>query len=68
MVGPGEAPITVGAFEGFGSRVLPVVAGQLVRAGEPPLAASPRAAIRLLACTQGQVVRAGSQGKASKNR
>ena len=31
MVGPGEAPITVGAFERLGSGVLPVVAGQLVR-------------------------------------
>ena len=50
MVGPGEAPITVGAFERFGSGVLPVVAGQLVGARESPLTASPGTAVRLLAC------------------
>jgi hypothetical protein len=50
MVGAGEAPITVGAFEGFGSGVLPVVAGQLVGARKPPLTASPGTSVRLLTC------------------
>jgi hypothetical protein len=48
MVGAREAPITVGAFEGFGSGVLPVVAGQLVGARKPPLTASPGTSVRLL--------------------
>jgi hypothetical protein len=50
VIRPGEAPITVGALEGFGSGVLPVVAGQLVGAREPPLTAGPGTAVRLLAC------------------
>ena len=33
VVGPGETPLTHFAFEGLGSGVLPVMAGQLVRPG-----------------------------------
>ena len=41
VVRPGEAPITVGALEGLGAGVLAVVAGELVGAGETPLAPLP---------------------------
>jgi len=63
MVGAGEAPITVGAFEGFGSGMLPVVAGQLVRPSESPLAARPGTPVRLLACK-----RTGLKGWSHENK
>jgi hypothetical protein len=44
-----EAAVTMPALEGFGARVFPVVARQLVRTGEPPLTTFPRAAVRLFA-------------------
>jgi hypothetical protein len=50
VVRAGEAALAVHALERLDPRVLPVVAGQLVRPGEPPLAAFPRAAIRLFTC------------------
>lgn len=50
VVGPGKAPVAVSALERFRARVLPVVARQLVAAGEAPLAALPRALVRFFAC------------------
>ena len=50
VVGAREAAIAVHALERLGARVLAVVARQLVGAREPPLAALPRALVRLLTC------------------
>ena len=54
VVGAGEAAVAHAALEGLGPRVLAVVAGQLVRAGEPPVAAFPGAFVRLLTCATDQ--------------
>lgn len=48
VVAPGEPAPALPALEGLGAGVLPEVAGQLVRAGEAPVAAGPRAKVRLL--------------------
>lgn len=48
VIGAGEAPVADGALEGLGPRVLPIVARQFIRAGEPPVAAFPRALVGLL--------------------
>lgn len=48
VVGPGEGARADGALEGFGARVFPVMARQLVRTGETPIAAVPRTPVRLL--------------------
>lgn len=53
VVGAREAAAAGDALEGFGSGVFPVVPGELVRSGEAPVAALPRAAVRLLACRGG---------------
>lgn len=50
MVGAGEAAATGEALEGLGTRVLPIVPGQLVGAGEAPVTAFPSAFIGLLTC------------------
>jgi hypothetical protein len=50
MVGPREGSLADGTLEGLGSGVLPIVARQLVRSGEPPLALWPVALVRLLPC------------------
>lgn len=53
MIGGGEsevAPVTVAAFEGLGSRVLPEVSCQLVAPRETPLTALPRAPVWLFTC------------------
>lgn len=50
VVGSGEGARADGALEGFGARVLPEVTRQLVRTSETPVAAVPRAPVRLLAC------------------
>lgn len=50
VVGAREAAAAHGALERLGPRVLPVVARQLVRAREPPVAARPAALVRLLTC------------------
>lgn len=50
MVGAGEAAAAGQALEGLGTRVLPIVPGQLVGAGKAPVAAFPGAFIGLLAC------------------
>lgn len=50
VIRAGEGARADGALEGLGARVLPVVPGQLVRAGESPVAALPRAPVRLLTC------------------
>jgi len=50
MVGPRERSLADGTLEGLGSGVLPVVARQLIRSGEPPLALRPVAFVRLLSC------------------
>ncbi|KAG8313520.1 hypothetical protein J6590_001991 [Homalodisca vitripennis] len=56
VVGAGEAPVAVAAFEGFGARVFPVVTGQLVGPRETPAAALPLAFVWLLSCnTHGMV-------------
>lgn len=43
-----EAAAAHRAVEGFSTRVLPEVTCQLIRAGETPIAALPRALVRLL--------------------
>lgn len=48
VVGSGEGARADGALEGFGARVLPEMARQLVGSGESPVAAVPRAPVRLL--------------------
>ena len=50
VVAAGEAAVAELALERLGARVLPVVTRQLIRPGEAPLAARPRALVRLLAC------------------
>lgn len=45
VVAPREAPFAHDALEGFGSGVLPVVAGQLIRSREAPLALWPLAGV-----------------------
>lgn len=52
VVGAREAAAAGDALEGFGSGVFPVVSGQLVRPGEAPVAALPRALVRLLPCSR----------------
>lgn len=52
MVGAGEAAAAGQALEGLGTCVLPIVPGQLVRAGEAPVAAFPGAFIGLLTCRE----------------
>lgn len=44
-----EATAAYGALERFGSRVLPEVARQLIRTGEPPITPLPRALVWLFA-------------------
>ena len=48
VVAAREPAAAVGALEGLGAGVLAVVAGELVGAGEAPLASLPRARVRLL--------------------
>lgn len=50
VVGAGEGSVAHLALEGLGAGVLAEVAGQLVRAGEAPVALIPRTAVGLLAC------------------
>lgn len=50
VVGAGEAAVTHSALERLGPSVLPVMARQLIRACEPPVAAIPGAFVRLLTC------------------
>lgn len=47
VVTPREAAVTMTTFEGFGAGVLPIVAGQLVTAGEAPATTFPLALVRL---------------------
>lgn len=49
VVGPREGPLAQVALEGLLARVLPEVARQLVRPGELPRAALPRALVRFFA-------------------
>lgn len=48
VVRSGKGARADGALEGLGARVLPVMARQLIRTGETPVAAVPRAPVRLL--------------------
>lgn len=48
VIGAGEAAVADGALEGLCPCVLPVVARQFIRAGEPPVAAFPCALVGLL--------------------
>ena len=50
VVGAGEAAAAGHTLEGLGAGVLPVVTGQLVRAGEAPITALPGTAVGLLPC------------------
>lgn len=50
MVGAGEGALTHLAFEGLGSRVLPVVSGELVRSREPPLTFWPVTPVGFFTC------------------
>lgn len=50
VVGPGEGARADGALERFGAGVLPVMTRQLVGTSEAPVAAVPRAPVRLLTC------------------
>ena len=52
VVGAREAALAVDAFERLGAGVFAVVARQFVAAREPPLAALPRALVRLLTCAK----------------
>lgn len=52
VVGAGEAALAVRTLERFDPRVLAVVSRQLIRAGELPCAAFPRALVGLLTCTE----------------
>lgn len=52
VVGAGEAAVAHPALERLGTRVLPVVAGQLVRPRKPPVAALPGALVGLLTCKE----------------
>ena len=54
VVGAREAAVAHAALEGLGPGVLAVVAGQLIRAREPPVAAFPGAFVRLLTCATDQ--------------
>jgi len=53
VIAPREAPLADDALEGFGPRVFPVVPGQLIRPGEPPLALRPLAGVGLLTWKNG---------------
>ena len=53
VVGAREAAVAHPALERLGPGVLPVVAGQLVRAREPPVTALPGALVRLFTCDRG---------------
>lgn len=53
VVGSGEGARADGALEGFGARVLSEMARQLIRTCEAPVAAVPRAPVRLLTCRTG---------------
>lgn len=55
VVGAGEAAVAHPALERLGTRVLPVVAGQLVRPRKPPVAALPGALVGLLTRVSPQV-------------
>lgn len=55
VVGPGERPVAQVALEGPVPRVLAVVPGELVRAGELPAAAFPVAVVGLLTCVRPEV-------------
>lgn len=55
MIRAGESSIANLAAERFDTRVLPVVTGELVRAGKPPLAAVPVTFVRLFAGVRPQV-------------
>lgn len=55
VVGAGEAAVAHHALERLGTRVLPVVAGQLVRPGKPPVAALPGTLVGLLTRMSPQV-------------
>lgn len=55
MITAGEGTLAEVALEGAVTGVFPVVPGQLVRAGELPPAALPRAVVRLLAGVRAQV-------------
>ena len=54
VVGAREAAVAHAALEGLGPGVLAVVAGQLIRAREPPVAAFPGAFVWLLTCATDQ--------------
>lgn len=58
VVRPGEGARAHGALEGLGARVLPVVARQLVRTCEAPVAALPRAPVGLLTWRRAEQSRA----------
>ena len=55
VVGPGEAAVTHCTLERLGPSVLPVMARQLIRAREPPVAAVPGAFVWLLTSMSPQV-------------
>ena len=48
MITTGESPFTQMTLEGLHAGVLPVMSGELVGAGKLPVAAVPRAGVRLL--------------------
>lgn len=50
VIGASEGALADVAFERFGTRVLPVVTGQFVGPGKPPLTFRPMALVWLLSC------------------
>lgn len=50
VVGPGEAPFTVGTLEGFHSCVLAEVSSQFIRTCKLPRAAFPHTLVRFFPC------------------
>lgn len=66
VVRSGKGARADGALEGLGARVLPVVARQLIWTGETPVAAVPRASVRLLTCRTGRKRKAGMSQSSGK--
>ena len=50
MVGSGKTTSAIVALEWFGSRVFPIMPGELIRTGKAPFASIPWTPIRLLSC------------------
>lgn len=64
VVRAGEAAAAGDALEGFGAGVLPVVSGELVGAGETPVAVLPRTMVRFLSWeTEEKSIKSSANGR-----